>query len=137
MAWQASARANLIDRHGLRFQSAPNNGRPRNLLSASLSILARWVPTVWSAWLGAFELVTALTASHVGNTHPIFPISLSVLMLAGSVSMVIAAPVRVIRRDLRERALAGLLVGRAPLWFLVGHILMAMRPPFDRHVPPG
>ncbi len=28
-------------------------------------------------------------------------------------------------------------MGTAPLWFSVGHVLLAMRPRFDRHVPPG
>lgn len=42
-----------------------------------------------------------------------------------------------IRGSQRDRALAGLLVGTAPFWFLTGHILMATRPAFDRHVPPG
>ena len=58
-------------------------------------------------------------------------------MLAGGLGLVIAATVRLIRGPRRDRALAGLLVGTAPFWFLAGHILMAMRPAFDRHVPPG
>ena len=37
----------------------------------------------------------------------------------------------------RSMALASLLIGTAPIWFSVGHVLMAIRPRFDRHVPPG
>ncbi len=58
-------------------------------------------------------------------------------MFAAGLGLVIAATVRLIRGPRRDRALAGLLVGTAPFWFLAGHILMAMRPAFDRHVPPG
>jgi hypothetical protein len=100
-------------------------------------MLARCVFTVWGAWLGALGLAAALTASGIWNTNPILPVGLSVLMFAAGLGLVIAATVRLIRGPRRDRALAGLLVGTAPFWFLAGHILMAMRPAFDRHVPPG
>ena len=100
-------------------------------------MLARWVFTIWGAWLGAIGMAAALTASGVWNANPIFPVGLSVLMLSGLLGLVVAATVRLIRGPRRDRALAGLLVGTAPFWFLAGHILMAMRPAFDRHVPPG
>jgi hypothetical protein len=100
-------------------------------------MLARWVFTVWGAWLGALGLAAALTASGIWNTNPILPVGLSVLMFAAGLGLVIAATVRLIRGPRRDRALVGLLVGTAPFWFLAGHILMAMRPAFDRHVPPG
>jgi hypothetical protein len=100
-------------------------------------MLARWVFTVWGAWLGAISLAAALTASRVWNPNPILPVGLSALMLAALLGLVIAATVRLIRGPRRDRALVGLLVGTAPFWFLAGHILMAMRPAFNRHVPPG
>ena len=100
-------------------------------------MLARWVFTVWGAWLGALGLATALTASGIWKTNPILPVGLSVLMFAAGLGLVIAATVRLIRGPRRDRALAGLLVGTAPFWFLAGHILMAMRPAFNLHVPPG
>jgi hypothetical protein len=100
-------------------------------------MLARWVFTVWGAWLGALGLAAALTASRIWNPNPILPLGLSVLTFAAGLGLVIAATVRLIRGPRRDRALAGLLMGTAPFWFLVGHILMAMRPSFDRHVPPG
>jgi hypothetical protein len=100
-------------------------------------MLAPWVFTVWGAWLGALALGAALTASQIWNPNPILPIGLAVLMLAGGLGLVIAVTVRLIRGHRRDRALAGLLVGTAPFWFLAGHILMAMRPAFNRHVPPG
>jgi hypothetical protein len=59
------------------------------------------------------------------------------LMFAAELGVVIAATVRLIRGPRRGRALAGLLVGTSPFWFLAGHILMAMRPAFNPHVPPG
>ena len=100
-------------------------------------MLARWVFTVWGAWLGALGLAAALTAAQVWNPNPILPVGLPVLMLAAWLGLMVAATVRLIRGPRRDRALAGLLVGTAPLWFFVGHILMAIRPAFDRHVPPG
>ncbi|MFI5461486.1 MAG: hypothetical protein ACHRXM_39340 [Isosphaerales bacterium] len=100
-------------------------------------MLARWVVTVWGAWLGALGLAAALTASQVRNSNPILPVGLSVLMLAAGIGLMIAATVRLIRGPRRDRALVGLLVGTAPFWFLAGHIRMAMRPAFDPHVPPG
>jgi hypothetical protein len=100
-------------------------------------MLARWVFTVWGAWLGALGLATALTASGIWNLNPIFPVGLSALMLAGGLGLVIAATARFIRGYRRDRALAGLLMGTAPFWFLAGHILMAIRPALDRHVLPG
>ena len=100
-------------------------------------MLARWVFTVWGAWLGALGLAAALTASGIWNPNPILPVGLPVLMLAAGLGLVVAATVRLIRGPRRDTALAGLLVGTAPFWFLAGHILMAMRPAFDRHVPPG
>jgi hypothetical protein len=100
-------------------------------------MLARWVFTVWGAWLGALGLAAALTASGIWKTNPILPVGLSVLMFAAGLGLVIAATVRLIRGPRRDRALAGLLVGTAPFWFLAGHILMAMRPAFNLHVPPG
>ena len=100
-------------------------------------MLARLVFTVWGAWLGALGLAAALTASGIWNRNPILPVGLSVLMFAAGLGLVIAATVRLIRGPRRDRALAGLLVGTAPFWFLAGHILMAMRPAFNLHVPPG
>ncbi len=99
-------------------------------------MLAPWGFTVWCAWLGALGLAAALTASQIWNPNPILPVGLSVLMFAAGLGLVIAATVRLIRGPRRDRALAGLLVGTAPFWFLAGHILMAVRPTFDRHVPP-
>src|SRR4051812_4460611 len=100
-------------------------------------MLARLVFTVWGAWLGALGLAAALTASGIWNTNPILPLGLSVLMFASGLGLVIATTVRLIRGPRRDRALAGLLVGTAPFWFLAGHILMATRPAFNLHVPPG
>ena len=90
-------------------------------------MLARWVFTVWGAWLGALGLAAALTASGIWKTNPILPVGLAFLMLAALLGLVIAATVRLIRGPHRDRALAGLLVGTVPLWFLVGHILLGAR----------
>ena len=127
----------MLDCERAQLDSSRWNVGPANLLAVSLPMLARWVFTVWGAWLGALGLAAALTASGIWNPNPILPVGLSVLMLAAGLGLVIAATVRLIRGPRRDRALAGLLVGTAPFWFLAGHILMAMRPAFDRHVPPG
>lgn len=100
-------------------------------------MLARWVLTVWGAWLGTLVLSAALTAAQVWNPNPILPVALPILMVAAAVGLVRAATVRLIRGPRRDLALASLLVGTAPLWFSVGHVLLAMRPGFDRHVRPG
>ena len=100
-------------------------------------MLARWVFTVWGAWLGALGLAAALTASQVWNPNPVLPAGLPILMVAAWLGLLVAATVRLIRGPRRDMALASLLVGTAPLWFSVGHVLMAIRPAFDRHVPPG
>jgi hypothetical protein len=99
-------------------------------------MLARLVFTVWGAWLGALGLAAALIASGIWNTNPILPLSLSVLMFAAGLGLVIAATGRLIRGPRRDRALAALLMGTAPFWFLAGHILMAIRPALNLHVPP-
>ncbi len=49
-------------------------------------MLVRWVVTVWSVWLGAIGLATALTALQISNRNPILPVGLSVLMLAAGKS---------------------------------------------------
>jgi hypothetical protein len=100
-------------------------------------MLARWVFIVWGAWLGAIGLAAALIALGIWNSHPIVPVGLSILMLVGGVGVVVTATVRFIRGPRRDQAVAGLLVGTAPFWFLAGHILMAARSAIDRHVPPG
>jgi hypothetical protein len=100
-------------------------------------MLARLVFTVWGAWLGAIGLGAALVASGTWKTNPILPLGLTALMLGAGLSLAIGASVRLIRGPRRDRALAALLGGTAPFWFLAGHILMAIRPAFDRHVPLG
>ncbi len=106
-------------------------------MAVSLSMLARWVFTVWGAWLGALGLAAALTALQVWNPNPVLPVGLPILMVAAWLGLLVAATVRLIRGPRRDMALASLLMGTAPLWFSVGHVLMAIRPAFDRHVPPG
>jgi hypothetical protein len=100
-------------------------------------MLVRSVLTVWMAWFVGLGLATASTASGIWKLHPLIPVALLLLMLAGGLGMAIAATARLIRGPRRSRALAGLLVGTVPFWFLAGHILMTMRSAVDRHVPPG
>ena len=100
-------------------------------------MLGPWVFTVWGAWLGTLGLAAALTASQILNPNPILPAGLPILMVEAWLGLVIAAAVRLIRGPRRDMALASFLVGTVPLWFVVGHILMAIRPAFNRHVPPG
>ena len=126
----------MFDRNRAQLDSSRRNVVPANRLEVSLPMLPRWVFTVWVAWLGAIGLAAALTASRIWNPNPILPVGVSVLMFAAGLGLVIAATVRLICGPRRIRALAGLLVGTAPFWFVAGHILMAIRPAFDRHVPP-
>ena len=100
-------------------------------------MLGRWVVTVWGAWLGTLGLAATLTASQVWNPNSILPASLPILMVATWLGLLVAATDRLIRGPRRSMALASLLIGTAPIWFSVGHVLMAIRPRFDRHVPPG
>src|SRR5271163_4037584 len=113
---------------GLRFESCKSNVGPSNLQSVSLPVLARWVLTVWGAWLGTIGLAAALTASQVWNPNPVLPAGLPILMVAAWLGLMVAATVRLIRGPRRDMALASLLLGTAPLWFSVGHVLMAIRP---------
>ncbi len=100
-------------------------------------MLARCVLTVWGAWIGGLSLAVVLTASAIWSTSPIIPLGLAALMIAGGLGLIVGAAVRVIRGPRRVRAVAALLVGTAPFWFLAGHILMAARSAIDRRVPPG
>ena len=100
-------------------------------------MLVRWVSTVWGAWVGALGLAAAMTATQVLNPNPILPAGLPIVMVAAWLGLLVAATVRLIRGPRRDMALASLLVGTAPIWFSVGHVLMAIRPAFDRHVAPG
>lgn len=98
---------------------------------------ARLAFTVWGGWLGALGLATALTALGAWNSRTILPLGLLILMFAAGLGLVVAATARLVRGPRRDRALAALLLGTAPFWFLTGHILMAFRPALNRHVPPG
>ncbi len=100
-------------------------------------MLARWVFIVWGAWLGTLSLASALTGAQVLHPNPILPAGMPIVMLAAGLGLMVVATVRLIRGPGRSLAFASLLVGTAPLWFAVGHVLMAIRPAFDRHVPPG
>lgn len=93
-----------------------------NLPAETLPMLSRCVLTVWGAWLGALGLAVVLTASAIWSTSPIIPLGLAALMLAGGLGLIVGAIVRLIRGPRRVRALAALLVGTAPFWFLAGHI---------------
>ena len=99
-------------------------------------MLARLVFAVWGAWLGTLGLAAALTASQIWSPNPILFLGLLALMLAAPLSLVGVATVRLVRGPRRHGALAALLLGTAPLWFVVGHILMAIRPAFDRQIAP-
>ena len=98
---------------------------------------ARWAITVWVAWLGLLGLGLVLMWWQVVNPNPILVLGLMGLILASLMSLVIAAGYRLIRGPGRKRALGWLLIGAAPGWLFLGHVLLAMRPGWDRHVPPG
>ena len=99
-------------------------------------MLARWVVAVWVAWLVTLGTAAAFSAAQILNPNPIILLGLLALLLASFVGLVVAATVRLIRGPRRDMALASLLVGTMPLWIVVGHVLLAMRPAFNRHVPP-
>ena len=100
-------------------------------------MMTRLVFTIWAAWLEAIGLAAALTASGIWKMNPILPVELAVVFFGAGLGLVIAASVRLIRGPRRTWAMAGLLVGTAPFWFLAGHILMAIRPALNVSVPPG
>ncbi len=137
VAWKKHTRSIMLDDDRCKLDSSRWKVGRKNLLAVSLPMLTRLVFTVWGAWLGALGLAAALTASGIWNASPIFGVGLSVLMFGAGLGLLIAATIRLIRGPRRIRALAGLLVGTAPFWFLAGHILMAMRPAFNLHVSPG
>ena len=100
-------------------------------------MLARWAVTVWGSWLATLALAATMTASQVRDPSPILLLGPMALMVAASIGLVVASTARLIRGPRRERAAASLLAGTAPLWFVAGHVLMAIRPAFDRDVPLG
>src|SRR5690349_6759482 len=108
-----------------------------NYLAVRMKMLTRLVITVWGVWLGALGLAATLIVSGILNLPWIVPVGLSLLMFGAGCGLAIGSTVRLIRGPRRKRALAGLLMGTAPFWFLAGHVLLALRPAFDRHVPPG
>ncbi len=98
---------------------------------------SRCASTVWIAWLGLIGLSWVLVANQVWRPGPIGPLVLLAVLLGAGAGLVGSAGVRLIRGPGRARALAVLLIGTVPGWFGVGHVLMALRSAFDRHVPPG
>ena len=76
VAWKTDTRSIMLDCDGAQLDSSRWNVGPANLLAVSLPMLARWVFTVWGAWLGALGLAAALTASRVWNPNPILPLGL-------------------------------------------------------------
>ncbi len=100
-------------------------------------MLSRWVFAVWGAWLGALVWGSALTALQVWNPNPILSIALASVLFGAGIGLVFLATYRLARGPRRLRALAVLLLGTAPFWFLTGHVLLAIQPMLDRHAAPG
>ena len=98
---------------------------------------ARWAITVWIAWLGLLGLGLGLMWWQVVDPNAILVLGLVGLILLSLMSLVISAGYRLLRGPGRRRALGWLLIGAAPGWLFLGHVLLAMRPGFDRHVPLG
>ncbi len=95
----------MLDCDRAQLDSSQWNVGSANLLAVSLPMLARWVFTVWGAWLGALGLAAALTASQVWNPNPVLPAGLPILMVAAWLGLLVAATVRLIRGPRRDMAL--------------------------------
>ena len=54
-------------------------------------MLARWVFTVWGAWLVTLGLAAALTASQVWNPNPTLQLGLLALMLAALLRLMVSS----------------------------------------------
>src|SRR5262249_4469184 len=72
----------------------------------------------------AFEgLLVGMASVRAWHPHYLPVAPMLVLVIAAGLALVVVASWRVVRGPGRGRALAWLLIGAAPLWFLAGHFL--------------
>src|SRR4051794_8442257 len=78
---------------------------------------------VWVSCLALEGLLAGMAAVRVWHPHflPVTPVL--ALVAAAGLALVVGAAWRVVRGPGRGLALAWLLVGAAPLWFVAGHFL--------------
>jgi hypothetical protein len=95
--------------------------------------LSRLAIAVWSSWLVLLGLGFGLMTAQIWHPHLLILILPLAVMIAASVWLVGAASWRLLRGPKRASALACLLVGLSPCWFLGGHALYAIRAGFGRH----
>ncbi len=81
---------------------------------------------VWLTYLAFLGLLAGMMIAFAWHPH-FLPVTIALaLVIASGLALIILAPWRVIRGPDRRRALACLLIGAAPLWFLAGFFLYGL-----------
>ena len=101
----------------------------RRLLS-----LPRLALAVWLAWLGLIGLMFVMQARQVWHPRFVPMTGLLVLLIATGLSLIVAASWRLLRGPRRGRALACVLMGTAPLWFMAGHAMYSFDAAYGQNV---
>lgn len=96
------------------------------------SWLARSAVAVWLAWAGLLASLYAMLRLSVWHPHYLPVTGLLVVLLAAAVFLLAAGTWRVIRGPRRLQALACLLLGTPPLWFLAGHLMFGFSTGYGR-----
>ncbi len=93
------------------------------------------VVVVWVSCLAFMGLLAGMLIAFAWNPHFLpATASLALVILTGS-ALIVGASWRIIRGPDRRRALACLLVGAAPLWFLAGFFLYGLEIVTGRNLP--
>ena len=91
---------------------------------------------VWVSCLAFMGLLAVMAATFAWHPHflPVTTAAGSLVIVSG-LALIVGASWRIIRGPDRRRALACLLVGAAPLWFLAGFFLYGLAVVSGRRLP--
>jgi hypothetical protein len=81
---------------------------------------------VWVLCLAFWALLAVMTTGFAWHPHFLPAITMLVLVIGAGLALVVGASWRIVRGPDRRRALACLLIGAVPLWFLAGHFLYGL-----------
>ena len=96
--------------------------------------LPRLAITVWLAWLMLVGLMFGMQARQVWNPHFLPMMALLVILVAAGLSLIVGGTWRLLRGPFRRQALACILLGAAPLWFMTGHAMYGLVIAFGRNL---
>lgn len=89
----------------------------------------------WASWLALLALLAGMLAALAGHPHFLPVTTLLALMVGAGLALIVAASWRIVRGPDRRRALAWLLIGAAPSWFLAGHFFYGLAIAETRRAP--